>query len=365
MRFRVTLNHNNFTTGEVFYTIPITQELKKAEKIIINLCKKNLTETYKTNTLEEQKVIEDCLNHEIEKMCSTETAYYFLIVKEITELSQEEGYPIMLLGNLSGSIISYLLGITKYDPFSAGVEHYFPEFIWGTDTNITIPNFTIGIAPKIRSLIDTRLDSQYGFVACNDEIFKQITLVNIEPCEVLGVLAKTTGKEPVISDLNNAIYNHVVTDIVDKYIEEDYVKFLLYEEIKQITNWDFNSVLRLLAYISGEFTQRKSISNLNNQNFFVSREEFFRALTYHNVPKDIALNIVKQGVWSSGAKREKYIDILDKYNVPEYIKNYFSGVKHLWVSSDCVGRLLHNCYITWYQDEFPEEYEKRHETENK
>lgn len=42
-------------------------------------------------------------------MCATETAYYFLVLKEIAELTQEEGYPIKTLGNLSGqSFLIYL-----------------------------------------------------------------------------------------------------------------------------------------------------------------------------------------------------------------------------------------------------------------
>lgn len=141
MRFRVTLNHNNASVGDVFYTVPTTDEMKKAEKIIIDLCNERLTEAYKANAQEEPKTIEDCLNNEIEKMCSTEIAYNFLILKEIAEVSQEAGYPIKTLGNLSGSIISYLLGITEYDPLNIGVENYLPELTWGTNTNISIPTF--------------------------------------------------------------------------------------------------------------------------------------------------------------------------------------------------------------------------------
>lgn len=358
MRFRVTFNINDPVTGHVFYTIPTTEELQKAERNVIDICNERLAEVYKANTKEEQRIIETCLINEIERMRVTETSYHFIVVKEIAELSQEEGYPIMPLGNLSGSIISYLLGITKYDPFSAGAEHYVPEFIWGTDTNITIPNFTIGIAPQIRSLISERLDSKYSSVECDNDIFKQISLVDVKTCEMLGSLSKATGKRPFISDIDNTVYNQVVRNIIDESMEEDSVKVLLYEEIKQITNWDFHSVLRLYAYTLDSFNHTKSILNLNNKDFFVTRDEFFNNLTRHNVPTDIALDIVKKGVRSTGAKREKYVKELEKYNVPEYIKNYFSDVTHLWVSTDCVGRLLHMCYMAWYQEHFPTEFEQ-------
>ena len=358
MRFRVTLNHNNAPVGDVFYTVPTTDEMKKAEKIIIDLCNERLTEAYKANAQEEPKTIEDCLNNEIEKMCSTEIAYNFLILKEIAEVSQEAGYPIKALGNLSGSIISYLLGITEYDPLNIGVENYLPELTWGTNTNISIPNFTVGIAPQIRSLISERLDSRYSGVECDNDIFKQIPLLDVKTCEVLGGLSKETGQRPFISDFDSAVYQRVVRNIIDDCMEEDSVKNLLYEEIKQITNWDFHSVLRLYAYTLDSFNHTKSIRNLNNKNFFVTRDELFKELICYNVPTDITLDIVKKGVRSTGAKREKYVKELETYNVPEYIKNYFSDVTHLWVSTDCVGRLLHMCYIAWYQEKFPTEFER-------
>ena len=358
MIFKLTLNSNEPVVGDVFYTVPTTEEIQKAEKIVIDLCNERITEVYKESGQEIQRIIKDCLNNEIEKMCATETAYYFLVLKEIAELTQEEGYPIKTLGNLSGSIISYLLGITEYEPLSVGVENYLPELTWGTDTNITIPDFTLGIAPQIRPLIHERLDVKYSGVECDTNIFKQISLINVKTCEVLGALSKETGQRPFISDFDSAVYQRVVRNIIDNCLEEDSVKALLYEEIKQITSWDFHSVLRLYAYTLDSFNHTKSILNLNNKDFFVTRDEFFNNLTRHNVPTDIALDIVKKGVRSTGAKREKYVKELEKYNVPEYIKNYFSDVTHLWVSTDCVGRLLHMCYMAWYQEQFPTEFEQ-------
>lgn len=358
MIFKLTLNSNEPLVGDVFYTVPTTEEIQKAEKIVIDLCNERITEVYKESGQEIQKIIKDCLNNEIEKMCATETAYYFLVLKEIAELTQEEGYPIKTLGNLSGSIISYLLGITEYEPLSVGVENYLSELTWGTDTNITIPDFTLGIAPQIRPLIHERLDAKYSGVECDNNIFKQISLIDVKTCEVLGTLSKETGQRPLISDFDSSVYQRVVRNIIDDCMEEDSVKALLHEEIKQITHWDFHSVLRLYAYTLDSFNHTKSILNLNNKNFFVTRDEFFKNLTAHNVPTDIALDIVKRGVRSTGAKREKYVTELEKYNVPEYIKNYLSNVTHLWASADCVGRLLHMCYMAWYQEHFPTEFEQ-------
>lgn len=158
--------------------------------------------------------------------------------------------------------------------------------------------------------------------------------------------------------LGSVVYQRVVRNIIGESMEDDSVKALLHAEIKQVNNWDFHSVLRLYAYTLDSFNHTKSLLDLDNENFFVTRDEFFKNLISYNVPTDIALDIVKKGVRATGAKQEKYVKELDMYNVSEYIKNYLSDVTHLWVSADCVGRLLHICYITWYQEYCPTEFEQ-------
>ena len=78
----------------------------------------------------------------------------------------------------------------------------------------------------------------------------------------------------------------------------------------------------------------------------------------HNVPADIVLDIVKKGIWAQGEKRQTYLKTLKSYNVPKSIEGYFSNVTHLWTLSSCIDRLLHKCYIAWYQENYPEIIDK-------
>lgn len=358
MTFKITLNSNINSVGDVFFTIPLKNELVKAEKFICDICNKRIVELYNNKSSDVKTQITNHLNSELNKMHSTKTAYHFLILKEIVELSREEGYPVVSFGDLSGTIISCLLGITSYNHLNANVEFYAPEIVWGTDENPHLPDFTIGIAPQIRSLINERLDSKYGHIPCDNKTYKQISLIDVESCEELGQLSKKYGNLPDICKFDNKLYLQVVKNIVGDYLKltketgelVDYSSFS--EEKLQEVDWDFNSTLRLYAYTNGSFNHVKSLSVLNNSNFFVSREEFFKCLTQYNIPYNIALDIVKKGIWSTGERREKHIEILDIYGVPEYIKDYFSCVTHLWTYSSCVDRLLHKCYITWYQEQF-------------
>lgn len=149
MEFKVTNSSNVMYVGDVFYSVPTAEEIKKAEDIIITICNENIDKYYSDNL---QEKVYERLNYEIKQMCATDSVFYFLIVKEITEVSRKEGFPIITLGDLSGSLISYLLGITEYDPFNISVEGPMLELVWGTVANPVKPNFSIGIAPQISKI---------------------------------------------------------------------------------------------------------------------------------------------------------------------------------------------------------------------
>lgn len=326
MVFKITSAGNNSTFGDLFYSVPKKEEIKKAEEKVINICNEN----------EESKSadIQARLKYEFEKMCSTETAYHFLVLKEIAELSLSEGYPIIALGDLSGSIISYLLGITTYNPLDISEEMMATELVWGTDEEPIAPDFSIGIAKQVRLHIHKRLDEKFGFTKSDDNLFKHISMVDSDACETLGELAKATGVIPSLEDLSEQTFIDVANRISDESID----------------CYDFDSLLRLIAHGRGSYNCDKGTQN---KNCFVTRDEFFNNLIEYNVPAAVALELVKKGVWSVDEKRESYKRILMDYNVPLFIRECFDQVTHLCTTASCVDRLLHECYISWYQNELP------------
>ncbi len=337
------------TPCDVFFTVPTPEELQKAEETVANLCHERIMAIYKDNDATRQKV-SVWLDAELEKMRATDTGFHFLILRDIALCSREAGYPIIALGALSGSVISYLLGVTEMDPF----EYYTPEIVWGLDTNLITPDCTIGIAPQVRPLIQKYLDNQHGLVPCNKELFRQISLVDANTCEQLGVLAQGTEKNPTVGDIDNAICLRAANDILEEFSKENGTSIPLVEEFNQPENWNLHSLLRLYAFTKGEFNNGDSLMNLNAQEFFVTREEFYHCLVRYNVPAEIALEIVKKGVWATGVKREKYNAILESCQVPEFVKVYYATVQHLWTMASCVGRVLHKCYLAWYQENYSE-----------
>ena len=372
MRFIITSAGNNSTFGDVFFRVPTKEEMEMAETTVSDICYKKAMKLYKSNPNDFENSAFSRFEKELQKMCETETAYHFLILKEIAELSRKEGYPIMTEGNLSGSVISYLLGITEYDPFGFNIDNNAIELLWGTAEAVRMPDFSTGIAPQIRPLINRQLNSKYGYADCDKYTYRQISLTDVDICETLGRLFRATGRKPSFNDFNEKIYIKVVRNIADEYIaeflnlekagcvlEEKLPGVLAFaEELKQVTPCDFKQLLRLYAYQHGSFQQAKSVKKLSDPCFFVTRNEFFHTLTYYNIPATVALNVVKKGVWSQGNKRKNYIKILKSYNVPARICEYFSDVTNLWRSDACISRLILKCADAWYQIYFPKEYEK-------
>lgn len=350
MIFKVTKSSSALSTCDLFYSVPTAEEIKKAEDIVYDICNKNISKYY-SGGLEEKAY--ERLDYEVKQMHATESVYQFIIVKEIAEASRIGNYPIVSHGELSGSIISYLLGITKYDPINLFTENPVLELVWGTDEKPVKPDCSIGVAPQIYPMIHKHLDEKFGFTKCDSELYKHISLVDVKSCEIIGELLKKTGKYPSIRDLDFSVYLRTAKSLIDDFYKNNINYINLMEEIDRIEKWDFSMLLRLYAYINGSFEQPISLDNLNDSNFFVTRDEFFRNLMTYNVPVDIALDIVKKGVWAQGEKRQTYLKLLKSYTVPAYIEKHYLNTTHLWTVSSCVDRLLNKCYISWYQEIFP------------
>ena len=109
-----------------------------------------------------------------------------------------------------------------------------PEIVWGLDTNPITPDCTIGIAPQVRPLLQKHLDAQHGFTACDKELFRKISLVDVNTCEQLGVLAQRTDKTPTVDDINHAICLQAAKDILEEFSRETGISV---EECKHPENW--------------------------------------------------------------------------------------------------------------------------------
>lgn len=394
MKFTVTAEGNNPTFGELFFSIPTQNEMDRAAKMISALCRNKAGELYGMNFAVTR------LETELMYMRKTNTAYHFVLLKEIADLSREAGYPIMLQGGTAGSMIAYLLGISPINPMEPHCRcsncGYFTinlsesicpkcskplekegynisyNMVWGNFEKPTIPDFSTSIAAPIRPLIHKKLDSKFGFIKTDDTLSDRISLTDSCLCESIGKLAKSTGQYPTSKQFGNDVCLQVVKNLSEEitdevyymkengYITEEEISYPIpfVEELNQLNQCDFSALLRIYAYRHASFKEQKTMSNLNNTNFYVSRDEFYNALVSNNVPKDIAFNLTKRGIWSTEEVRPYYVNSLKKYSVPDHIIDYFNNARNLWLISACLSRLLLACTFAWYQINYPTEFAK-------
>ena len=386
------------TCGKLRFLAPTQEEIEKAAKEIWRICCGELGKLFA-----ETDLVGDWLGPEFYNMQVTETTHHFLILKEIAELSREKGYPILVEGNLSSSLIAYLLGITNVNPLKA---HYYCEneecseiyetindnafgidaedklcpkckrkmakdgyslqFIaWGPLREPKSPDFSIRIAPEIRPFIEDRLNQKFRSVKSDEETYLELNLNDSCNCSDIGNMYKLSGVKPEGEQFTNEVYLEVLKNLSEEIKEESETckidkesglarSLEFAEELANIKKCDFHTLCRILALYHGSFKNGKSLKNLENPDFFVTREELISQLAAIGFSDKSYLDFAKRGVWSRGENKEAYISILKEHNAPEQLIENFKNTTNLWSMCACITRMQLACEKTWYELNFPE-----------
>ncbi len=398
MKIEIISPKDSGSCGKLRFAKPTQEEIEKATKEIWRFCCKRLGKLFT-----ETDLVGDWLGPEIYNVQVPETTHHFLILKEIAELSREKGYPILVEGTLPSSLIAYLLGITNVKPLKS---HYYCEneecpenyelikdypfgidaedklcpkckrkmtkdgyglkFIaWGPLRYPKVPDFSIGIAPEIRPYIEDRFKQKFASIKSDEDTFLEFSLNDLEQCSDIGNMYKLTGVKPAGEQFANEVYLEVLKNLskeIKKEVEgiridkdsglERSLEFA--EELANIKTCDFHTLCRILALYHGSFKNGKSIKNLENPDFFVTREELISQLAAIGFSDKSYLDFVKHGVWSLGERKEKYIEKLKEHNAPEQLIENFKNTTNLWPMCACITRMQLACEKAWYEINFPE-----------
>ncbi len=312
MRFIV----NESPVGELFFSMPRQKALDIAEEQICLLCREAA-----------QGKGAQLLEYELEQMKRTKTAYHFLILREISLLSREQGHPVSFNGGIGGSYIFYLLGVTPVNPLCEPTIA--PQLIWATSESYNTPDFEICISSDVRPLIQKRLDEKFGFEFSQDAFFYRIDMPENE------VLASLKSANLETDKFDTGIYTAVLQGFCP--------------EAKNIT-CDFKQLVNIYAYKMGSFINEIPLEALLSDDAIVTRDKLFLALISNGVPTDFAAEVVKKGVWSNEKKKADYISRLSEYSLPQAVINAFKNAENLWNVPSCASRLYISCQ---------KEYEKR------
>ena len=99
------------------------------------------------------------LEHELDVICSKGFASYFLILYDMLRWARENGIPVGPgRGSAAGSLVSYLLGITRVDPIENGL--LFERFL--NPERTSLPDIDVDVDAERRSEVLAYLQSRYG-----------------------------------------------------------------------------------------------------------------------------------------------------------------------------------------------------------
>lgn len=347
MRFIVTSEGNHSTFGDIFFEVPTEETLIKAEKAVWDLGTDTLSQY-----VGEQDKLWQRFETEFRKMCITKTAFHFILLMEIAQISLEEGYPVDILGDAAGSVIAYLLGITGQDTLPYYINYCAEELLWGLESTPEPLDFSLGIAAEIRPLIHEKLERKYGSWRSRSDCYRRISLTDLAWCQSLGKLAKLTNRKPTLEDCSNEVFCRVLKNLAKAYEgiegferDEEAYGYRL-EDISYVS--DFDELIRIFAYENGVFGHKKVLSNLQIPDFFVTKDELFSFLIHHGVPRELAADAVKaRGFFD----RRDHVKILENYSLPLEIYDWYMEGDYLWSGAECISRLVFLCYEAWYQIE--------------
>ena len=254
---------------------------------------------------------------------------------------------IMLETDADSSVICKLLGMTTTDGLNPElVEHHLStpvEFIWGLPGQSKLPVLSAQIPSEIRPQIFDQLRRKYGGLDTDDDLFRQISLVDYykpvqrstvpQHTEALLVKALHT----IAQETAECAQEHFNKNAIDE--AEFRSQMNLAEQMLAMSTCNLPTLIRLYAYRLGNFEEKRQVARLQEPWFFTTRNEFYAMLLSLEMPKEEALEMVRRGVWSRGERRARYMEHLLQYGAPPELIENFSKTTNLWTAGACLSRI--------------------------
>lgn len=137
-----------------------------------------LIKTGKVSDENNTKVYLDTIKKELDVIKVANLAGYFLIVRDIVNHVKESGWlPGPGRGSAAGSLISYLIGITKIDPVEFGlIFERFYNAGRNADGHISLPDIDIDVPASKRDEVIDYIKTKYG----KDKVGQMITFLKLQ-----------------------------------------------------------------------------------------------------------------------------------------------------------------------------------------
>lgn len=344
MRFTIAKPESYMSFGNLFYSKPRIGENEGLFEQLYQMCREKANEAFPNyrNDPKQKKLMHIAAN-ELEMIEATDSAIAFLIMKEITDLSHEMGYPTEILGSESGLVISWLLGITSINPCQFSdfaipsemfCEEAFDRFSKGTQRDGV--TFTLAIAEPVREKIEQRLDQRFCHIATLNHTYASISMPDYELLEKIGNYAKET-------DIDYHEINLEDPDLLKAVCEE-----ICQGEPKVTQNFDDpKSSLELARVCAYALCDSETKDRFDVVKDFVFRDDLYAALRKTSIyPRD-AIRLARN--LPPGKKKAEDIETLRRYKLSPKLIEAYRELGNQWCAASCLARVNGMLMIKYYE----------------
>ena len=392
MEFRVEINMNceGNRLGHIYYNQPERHEIKAAQHTLEDLCREKATELFG-----DSEPVSERLECELRHLEATDSAFHFLVLKEIAELSAEEKEWMFCVGS-GAPFVEYLLGASPINPLPS---HYRCETCHRTEFSsdakdgydlprrvcpfcgnelardghncsaymhqydrrgkVAWPYYGVFISDGVLEKLQHRLDSRLVYTASKDHIFCDIEFLVLSKSGILRRLLKETGtsnREIPLDDIS--IWKQVAKEqyrscILDLMNPEDRIDALKAEQhhptdAVETAASSIYDLTRIFGLRIGSFTEYPAQTEWNSPAFYTTKDDIFDALVESGFSADKAA-IMAHGI---GWGQNHWLN-----QVPSAIVGNMYAHENLWKRHSCLNRLFVCYLLKWYEIHFPKEYQ--------
>lgn len=327
MRFTIAKPADYMSFGDLFYTKPILEADREQFEQLAEICRKRAEAEFPcSKDGPENDAILNQMEEELHIIDKTDMSTAVLILKEISELSNEMGYPTTLLGSENGLIILYLLGISgihprQYKYSTIPSDLYLAEASYHRELY-----FTLAIAEPVREKLQRRLDQRFCQVRSTNHIYHKIGLPGSEWYEKIETAARKTGIDYHSIDFENP-------DLLKSVCDD-----ICCNDLKSERNFAYPKtsleLARVFAYAACSSETKEHFDSLKD---YVFRDDVFKTLNDTPLsPRDI---VVLSQNWSRSEEKIKDIELMKQYDVPDEMISVYRELENQWSAASCLARM--------------------------
>lgn len=361
------------SVGHIYYEVPDKSVVDDAQQMIEELCRQKLRTMYGVSSLGQER-----LNRELNNMAETETAFQYLLLKDIVDRSRAEHAPVFCYD--PGSLIPFLLGATPVNPLP---PHYrclncgYVEEVTGIKDGYDLlpktcpvcgndldrdghdcsdclywtnfrkrkrrPSLAVHITDTVFLDLQKVLFSKYSKLPSSEGIYQDIELEVSESVSKISQLSGITSVEYQSCDVHDKeIWKDIAKSSFEQMAEEVSIDLPSKTESPDSSVCSFYKLFRVWAFCRGTFTD-------NVAPVYVMKDEIEEALRESGLPDVEAAFLAHRAAWGKAEALEE---------VPPHLRDGMRPIINVWSKGACISKMLSEYSLRWYEKYFPEEYKQ-------